>query len=242
MSIVSPPAVGYPDYQTGQIWDGPALVNDTASDPNIDQQYGPFAVTSWYGVRVTSVRGFGPNAGTPEILLEWYNDVNQDAFIGSVPLYVYAGSEDWQAELIPNLGPFLFVTVLPNGGACNTIVLTIMPTNRTSGVSTYRAEGSVARNSSGALAVGASLQLAPSPPYHGMGTLAVVSDQDSTLTYQPGFNFSVPTGATYPITANVPFIHNWALPRAHWSFVLTNTGGGPAECDMVISAAPPAGH
>lgn len=228
MSIIQPPSTGYPDWQRVTQNDGPALVNNSAIAP--PATFGPFNVAPWYGVRFTAQHSQPPGAGVLYVIFAWYTDKALDTVIGLNRFYCVPSSVDWQGVIVPCLGPWVQIFARTLTGT-DDLSLVVLPTNRTQGVSNDVEEGAVAHNSS-LVGAASTLTLASSPVFWGPSTVAISATQNGTVEFIGSYGDSMQSGTPYPITAGVPWIQPWVLPRAHWSFVYTNTGAAPAGVDM----------
>ena len=119
-------SIGYPDGQRVQNWDGPLLINAQASGTsNVYQS--PVINTSRY----SSIAGF-VNAQSGQVLmnLAWYADQAQTIQIGTKQLALDPHQVNGAQFCIPNMGPWLQVSLSALVNPPFSYVLQAFPTNR----------------------------------------------------------------------------------------------------------------
>jgi hypothetical protein len=180
MSLSSPPLTGYVDYQRNVANDGPVIVNppDTITEP---WSSGPIPVSQYWGVTTQ----MGPISGSFYVQYTWYTDETLDTALASKTVQVNEGAANYFPYIIPNLGPWLTVTIAAPTGEYPVVFSFIASATNRPSVMPTPATPDVSLNTGGvAIPAGTTEFFNQAQAYAGPAMLTVDGSQSYSTTIQ----------------------------------------------------------
>lgn len=219
--LVSAPARGYPDWQRIDNYDTPVEWSQTLTSAS-----SPINSPALDTSRFAYLGGYIQcTAGTMLVLITWCADQALTTQLGS-RRFVLSGSIGALAQLrLPNLGPFVQITVQSAAGGSYTVAAQVILTNRVHPLEFIPENALLIDQQGTTLGANATVTTFIGDYYAGPVSMFVSSGQIFNVTAQ----YITITGATHAFfqeanqAANVAFNFGFVAPPGAWNVAVANT-------------------
>lgn len=224
-------SVGYPDGQRLQNWDSPTFYS-------IINQRVPAQVQSPIGdvSRYASVEGVvGVGIAQAFLTFQWYGDAQGNLVLGTRQFNLDPNINQAGQFLIPNMGPFLQVSISGFGGGDPSVYLTVNPTNRQRLLEWLPFNPVLIAQTNIALAASAIDNFYPSDYYGGPVYVHLQATQPASFMLKYLNNVAAFTNlAVFTQAANVPLVQSLIVPEGAWRLDAQNTNATAGTCTIRI--------
>lgn len=223
---------GYPDGQRVQNWDGPILWNHDTG-PTTTDVTSPVMDVSRFAYLCGNLSA---SQGNPDIIIDWYLDSAATIPVGgrSFAMSVNVGGG---AQLrIPNLGPYVQITLAQAIVGTYRVVAYIFATNRVYALDFLPGGPLLIDQQDVTLGAGATAVLYPTGYYAGPVQIWTDIAAPSLLSMQAlvaGSGWDYIAQQSAPSTPS-QVVYEWVAPSGAWRINFTNTGSSPAGYYLAV--------
>ena len=232
MSIIGAPFIGTEDYQNRVSLDGQVLF-DYQDTPTATVDLGTFNVSQWQGVTVDLVHD---PFGTPALRgyeFTWSAQQSGAQPLGYIDIEAY-WYQTWFGVYLPNLGPWLNVTI---GNVLAPYFFTEIrcaPTNRTRPSHASFDDAGNANVTQGNIAAGATETCSLRTTCVGSGIVSARCSETATLAFNVAGDAGYDQEQFLTLAANVDYMWPWIFPMSGWELALTNTSASNGTYNLSV--------
>lgn len=233
MPLVGSPGTGYPDgqrlanYDSGPLWNiGSVTGNTPVVSPVMNMQH--FAAAGGYIIATV---------GIATVQMTWYADA---LLVTEISAKTFQIDHNIPAALgglmIPNLGPFLQVTVSAISGGNFGVNAVIFGSNRVSPIPWIPQNGLLINIAGAAIGAGQAIDSFPSDYYAGpcMVWFAGPAAQSFITLLTLGGNGGYNTNQQISVAANGEVTEQLVMPSGAWKMTAQQVAGGASTYDLTV--------